>query len=374
MRASRCCRALIAIALCIVATAAQSVTCPFAAATQRFEALLADESLDGGAWLLGDTQGLYVERYVGGFGPDTRVRAASATKLLSAVLIARLAEQGAIDLEAPVSDVLPQFTGPKATMTVAQMFSHTSGYGDDAAAPITLAPSLSLAEAVDVIACCIAFPSSWSPGAQFAYGGISMHVAGRVAEVAGGGDWQAQWQRDIGAPLGITSIDYQAFNLTTNYGIGGSAQSNLRDYGRVLRMLLSGGWSDGRRVLYDASVDALFTDRVGSLPIAYAPANASPPVRYGLGNWLDASRAGPDDAFAHSLGAFGFFPFLDRRDGFFGVFMIEGAAGINDRALPVYLAMLDDIRAEFAASACDRIESFPGIAGDGFESARVALE
>lgn len=374
MRPSHRWRVLIASSLFAASLAAQAATCPFEPATQRFESLLVAHSLPGGAILLGDTQGLYLERYFGDFTPETRVRAASATKLLSAVLVARLAEQGAIGLDAPVSDVLPQFTGPKAAMTVAQMFSHASGYGDDAAAPITLAPNLTLAEAVDFIACCIAFPSGWNPGAQFAYGGISMHVAGRVVEVAGDGDWQMQWQSAIGAPLGIASIDYQAFNVTTNYGIGGSARTNLRDYGRVLRMLLAQGWSDGRRVLFGASVDAIFTDRVGSLPVAYAPPNATLPVRYGLGNWLDATRNGPSEAFAHSLGAFGLFPFIDRRDGFFGVFMIEGPAGINDAAFPTYLAMVADLRTELQAQDCDPIERFVGIAGDGFESPRVPID
>jgi CubicO group peptidase (beta-lactamase class C family) len=364
---------LTATGLFLAATHPLAASCPFAATTQRFETLIQAHSLEGGALLLGDTQGLLLERYFGAYDVDTRVRIASATKLLSAVRIAQLAEDGALELDAPVSDVLPQFTGLKGSMTVAQMFSHTSGYGDDAAALITLTPNLSLAEAVDTIACCIPFPTGWIPGGQFAYGGISMHVAGRVAEVVGGGDWQAQWQERIGAPLGITSIDYEAFNPTTNYGIGGSARSTLRDYGRVLRMLLAGGWSDGERLMFDATVDAILTDRVGDLPLAYAPANAVPPVRYGLGNWLDATRSGPDDAFAHSLGAFGFFPFIDRRDGFFGVFMIEGPAGINTAALSEYYAMLDAIRTELAGNGCDRIEWFGGVYGDGFESPRVDL-
>jgi CubicO group peptidase (beta-lactamase class C family) len=365
---------LLIAALLAPLAGARAATCPFDAATSRFETLLQTQALDGGALLLGDSQGIFLERYFGSFDATTRVRIASATKLLSAVRIAQLAEQGAFDLDAPVSDLLPQFTGLKGTMTVAQMFSHTAGYGDDAAAPITLIPSVSLAEAVDTIACCMPFRDGWQPGAQFAYGGVSMHVAGRVAEVAGGGDWQAQWQQYVGAPLGITSIDYQAFNTTTNYGIGGSARSTLRDYGRVLRMLLAEGWSDGRRVLFPSTVDAIFTDRVGDLPVAYAPANAAPPVRYGLGNWLDATRVGADDAFAHSLGAFGFFPFVDRRDSFFGVFMIEGPAGINTAALPAYLDMVADLRAGLGGASCDPIERFPGIAGDGFESPRVRLD
>jgi CubicO group peptidase (beta-lactamase class C family) len=356
------------------ATGAAASECAFTAAQQRFDALLAQAGLDGGAMLLGSRSGLLLERYVGSYDADTVVPVASASKLLSALRVAQLAERGALDLDAPVSAYLPQFTGTKGTMTVAQMYSHTAGYGDDSAAPILLAPNLTLAQAVDAIACCIAMPDGWSPGTQFAYGGISMHVAGRVAEVVGGGDWQAQWQQQIGAPLGITTIDWQAFNTGSNYQVAGAARSNLRDYGRVLHMLANEGWSEGARVLHPATVRAIFSDRVGALPIAYAPPSAGAAVRYGLGNWLDATRAPGAPPFAHSLGAFGFFPFVDVQRGLFGVFMIEGAAGINTLAMPAYTEMLVSIGAELDAQACDPVERFVGVAGDGFESPVVDLD
>lgn len=352
---------------------AGDTSCAFEDAATRFENLLPEASLEGGAMLLGTPKGLLLERYFGSYDENTRVPVASASKLLSAVRIAQLAEAGMLDLHAPVSTYLPQFTGLKATMTVDQMFSHTAGYGDDAAALVTLNPNITLAEAVDSIACCIPLPGAWVPGGQFAYGGISMHIAGRVAEVVGGGDWEQQWLANIAVPLGISSIDYRAFNeSTTNYGIGGSARSTLRDYGRVLHMLLNGGWSEGSRLLHPGSVASIFTDRVGELPLAYAPGTAVPPVRYGLGNWLDPARIiDGEGARGHSLGAFGFFPFIDFERDLFGIFMIRGPAGINTSALPVYEQMLADIGSEFDSAACTEAVYFDGIAGDGFESPAV---
>jgi CubicO group peptidase (beta-lactamase class C family) len=190
----------------------------------------------------------------------------------------------------------------------------------------------------------------------------------------GGGDWQVQWQRHVGMPLRIASIDYEAFGETSNYGIAGSARSNLRDYGQVLHMLLNDGWSNGSRVLHPASVRAIFNDRVGSLPIAYAPANAMPPIRYGLGNWLDDTRiVNAEGPFGHSLGLFGFFPFVDFERAVFGIFMLKGPAGFNDTALPVYEQMLASVGNELDAYDCDEIELFAAIAGDGFESPQVVL-
>ena len=354
---------LAAALLALLSTAdAHAAACAFDAARQRFETLLAQAQLPGGAMLLGNRDGVLYERYFGLYDADTVVPIASASKWLSALRIVQLAEQGRLDLDAPVSDYLPQFTGIKGTMTVAQMFSHTSGYGDDSASPIVLARTLTLAQAVDHIACCLAMPDGWAPGQQFAYGGISMHVAGRVAEVVGGGDWQAQWLEYVARPLHVSNIDYEAFGDPNNYVIAGSAQSSLRDYGRVLHALVDRGWSDGARVLAPGSVAAMFVDRVGALPVAYAPDNATPPVHYGLGHWIEGD-------LHHSLGAFGFFPFVRTASGTYGVFMIRGPAGINDVALPAYRDML----AAIDTGGCDPVERPDGVAGDGFEAPAVDL-
>lgn len=348
------------------APAAHAATCAFDATSARFETLLAQAGLPGGALLLGNREGVLLERYFGTYDATTVVPIASATKLLSAVRIVQLAEQGRIDLEAPVSQYLPQFGGDKASMSVGQMFSHTSGYGGDSGSPLVLNRYMTLAEAVDLVACCVPIPNGWFPGGQFAYGGISMHVAGRVAEVVGGDDWQAQWLAHVGTPLGTTTIDYEAFGETSNYGIAGTARSNLRDYGRILHALANDGWSNGVRLLHPGSVTRLLTDRVGALPVASAPANAVPPVRYGLGHWIDGE-------LHHSLGAFGYFPFLDTSRDVFGVFMIRGEGGVNDVALAAYLEMIGLLRAELDTQACQPGEYFPGIAGDGFEAPAVDL-
>lgn len=126
--------------------------CTFADARQRFAQLITDEGLPGGALLVGDRLGLRTEQYLGGYGPATVIPIASASKLLAAVRVLQLAGRGAVDLDAPLSTYLPQFTGPKGSMTLRQMFSHTAGYGDDSFAPVLVNPNLTLAEAVNQIA------------------------------------------------------------------------------------------------------------------------------------------------------------------------------------------------------------------------------
>jgi CubicO group peptidase (beta-lactamase class C family) len=358
--------ALIAFALPLAAVAGEPSTCTFDTAVTRFQTLLADAQLSGGAIEIGTRRGVLYRRYFGDYDTTTRVPIASASKLLSATRIVQLIGRGAIDVDAPVSTYLPQFTGIKGAMTMRQMFSHTSGYGNDSGSLILFNRKLTLAEAVDQIACCIEMPNGWTPGAQFAYGGISMHVGGRVAEVVVGGDWETQWQANIGAPLGVTSIDYQAFGPTTNYGIAGAAQSSLSDYGRVLHMLVNDGYGNGVRVLDTASIALLHADNVGALPVASAPPAAVPPVRYGLGNWIAPHSVPGAPPLVHSLGALGFFPFADFDRHVYGAFMIRGSTGVNDLAFPAYNEMLAAIMADID-QGCAEAVTFDPILVDSFD-------
>ncbi|UXI68952.1 serine hydrolase domain-containing protein [Tahibacter amnicola] len=357
-------RGICLVLLLLASAVGHAQTCTFPEATGRFAALLQSEGLEGGALLVGDRQGIVYENYLGTYTPATWVPVASATKLLSAVRLVQLADQGALGLDVPVSSYLPAFSGEKGTMTVRQMFSHTAGYGDDLLAPVVNNDSITLAQAVEQIACCRPLNAGYTVGGQFSYGGVSMHVAGRVAEVRGGGDWQARWISELGEPLGISSIDWQGLGPTLNYRIAGGARSTLRDYGRVLHLLANDGRSNNRRLLSLGGVRQFRQDNVGNLPVAYAPPNAVPPVRYGLGSWMIGERPPGEAPLIHSLGMFGFMPWVDLEKHRFGVFMIRGDAGVNDRAWPVYQQMLTDIGTAFD-QGCSPVEWFDEIFGAG---------
>lgn len=356
--------------LCVVAILAsvsvQAAQCPFTQAVTQFENLMQAQAVTGGGMLIADRHGIYLERYFGDHNANTVLTIASATKLLSAIRLLQLDSRGVLDMDAPVSSVMPQFSGKKGMMTARQMFSHTAGYGDDSGIPILFNNSITLAQAVDQIACCRPLNAGYSVGGQFSYGGVSMHIAGRMAELASGMDWQLGWQRDLGAPLGITTIDWQ-ISPTLNYGIAGGARSSMPDYGRVLRMLAKGGQVDGKRIVGPSRVEQLMHNQVGELPVAYAPPNVPQPVRYGLGSWHEGTRAAGQAPLIHSLGAFGFFPWLDTGNGRYGVVMVRGGANYNAAAVPVYFSMLTSIQNELN-TGCDPVVLDDDLLGAGFES------
>lgn len=141
----------------------------------------------------------------------------------------------------------------------------------------------------------------------------------------------------------------------------------MRDYGWFLQMIVNGGRGNNQRLLKASTLALLQQDNVGDLPIAYAPPNAAPPVRYGLGSWFDAEAGQPSPTYLHRLGAFGYFPWIDFRRHIFGVFMIFAPVGGNDVALPVYPSMLASIAAEFDGGACTPIEFSDAIFTSEFE-------
>ena len=133
------------------------------------------------------------------------VRIASISKLIMALAALRLVEQGAVDLDADVSDYLgwsvraPGF--PDAPVTLRQILSHRAGLRDKADYIIPLGESLRdrLAE-----------PAAWyadaPPGqAPFEYANLGSPLVATVLEAATGERYDALVERTVFAPLGVTA-------------------------------------------------------------------------------------------------------------------------------------------------------------------------
>ncbi|MEM7198875.1 MAG: serine hydrolase domain-containing protein [Planctomycetota bacterium] len=270
------------------------------------------------------TQPLFKQHY-GGFDPSTVARVASATKWLSGAVLMSLVDSGALDLDVPVAQYLPQFTGLKGTITVRQMFSHTSGLPGDH--PAAFATTLTLEQAVNAIA---RTPLRTVPGTDFYYGNASMHVAGRVAEVVSGKDWATLFAERIAMPLGMTSTDYQGTGAPQNPLIAGGARSSLADMANFVRMLANGGRFRGRQVLSAAALDEMLRDQTGGVPVTFAPPTAPAVGGYGIGCWVERNGAQGRAVELSSPGAFGCTPWIDLERGTSGVMFVEAVQRQTD--------------------------------------------
>lgn len=348
VRAHRFGAALAAILASAVLASSEALaqTCDFAPITAVVDGLLAaNPQIPGAALRLAKGEQVLYERYFGTYSASTVVPIASATKLLSAATVMTLVDAGLLDLDAPVSATLPAFAGAKGGMTLRQMFSHTSGLPGGLDYPVLADKTITLAQAVDQIACCI--PLAAAPSSQFAYGGLSMQVGGRVAEVAYGQLWDVLFAQRLAGPLGLSHTDYDGFGPTDNPRIAGGARSSLDDYGRLLEMLLGKGWFRGARVLSRAAVAQLWQDQTFGALIAFAPVGFEG-LRYGLGAWRNLVTPQGEALRVSSPGAFGFTPWLDLDLGFYGILMLTA----NYQPLLDEMAQIQTLaHAEIAACA-----------------------
>jgi CubicO group peptidase (beta-lactamase class C family) len=254
---------------------------------------------------------LIYEKSYGGYDGNTVQFIASCSKWLSVALVMTQVDEGKLSLADTVGKFLPVFSARgKGGMTIRQLLSHTSGFPGQSARGYEREFGLSLAESVDSIA--LRVPLVNVPGTFFDYGEVSMQVAGRIAELVSGKNWNALFNEKIGQPCGMASTSY---GLGINPIIGGGAKSSPNDYLKFLSMILNKGSILGKRVLSEAAVDAMERSQIGTADLSfspYPPALLSTRGIYGLGLWRDLTGAGDQLIEASSPGLFGTHPWINR--------------------------------------------------------------
>jgi len=133
---------------------------------------------------------------------------ASASKPLAATAILTLVDRKKLSLDDTVTKFFPDFPGKS---TIRQLLSHTSGiFGNVPDAPrLKLIRDFDapLAQAVEAL---VREPLAYEPGTQYAYGGASFCVAGRIAELLTGEEFDAFADRVLFRPLGMKDTVYRS--------------------------------------------------------------------------------------------------------------------------------------------------------------------
>ena len=265
---------------------------------------------------------------LGTFTEDQRIAVASASKLVSAMVIFRLIEQNQLSLESTTGQMLG-WTGPKADITVRHLLSFTSGLEPEAAC--TANPALTLQECAATLAdrAALALPAT-----RFDYGGAHMQVLGAMAEKATGKSWNAIFQEQLAAPMQLsTQARYSTFpraeSGSTNPLVAGGLKLSTAEYVNLLRLAFHKGTTGGRSLISAARFDQQGVEPYPAVTIGKSPmADAGLPFRYGLGAWLECATPAAGCSAISSPGAFGFTPWLDRNVGYYAVIAME--AGDTD--------------------------------------------
>lgn len=220
--------------------------------------------------------------------PDSVFQIGSISKVWTTTMVMQLVDEGALGLDTPVVDVLPEFGTPDPevtkSITVKHLLTHTSGLdgdlfidtgrGDDCV-------ELFVAKLADAV-------QNHPVGATFSYCNAAFNVAGRIVEVVTGKTWDAALRQRIVEPLGLAAtvtlpeeaILHRAavghvgdpgtepkpttnWVLPRNAGPAGLITARVHDVLTFARMHLAGGVApDGTRILSADSARAMTEQQV----------------------------------------------------------------------------------------------------------------
>ena len=142
-------------------------------------------------------------------GADTRFRIGSVTKQFTAALVLQLAEQGLIDLDAPLTTILPDYPAAQGDrVTVHQLLSHTAGIPEHVGRPgfdeimrdpVVPDSFLSVFSGQDL---------DFEPGTAFRYSNSGYYLLGVLIEHVTGQPYALALQERLLGPLGLEAIGY----------------------------------------------------------------------------------------------------------------------------------------------------------------------
>ncbi|HET7502976.1 MAG TPA: serine hydrolase domain-containing protein [Kofleriaceae bacterium] len=249
---------------------------------------------------------------------DTVFRVGSLSKSVVALGVMRLVDQGKLDLDRPLREILPDagIDNPweaVAPVTLAQCMEHTAGLDD-----VRFNEVFTEDEGLSVHATLAMNPRSrvvrWQPGTRHAYSNVGYTLAGRAIEVASGEPFDVYLRREILQPLGIRDADFRrtgvlARRLATGYEGGERAMGftpfahrpsaslllSASDLAKLVQFWIRRG--DGYPPIVSRAGLARI-ERTGTLPYAALA------TQYGFANYGDVAH--PAFARGHNGGMPGF--------------------------------------------------------------------
>ena len=325
---------------------------------------------------------------------DTIFRLASMTKAVTSVAAMQLVEQGRLQLDQPIGNVLPELSAPqvlegfdesgaprlrpaKRPITLRLLLTHTAGFGYEFLnadliryVKVSGTPSTSTGKLAS-----LRQPLVFDPGDRWEYG-INIDWAGRAVEAVSGQPLEVYFREKIFAPLGMSDTDYAISSAQQSrlvgahqrkpdgslepipvtdppwrefWSGGGGLYSTGRDYLVFLQMLMHQGAFNGVRLLRPETVALMGKNQIGDINAGVAK-TAMPqrsndfdffpgiPCKWGLGYMIN-TEPGPNGRSAGSVtwaGIYNTYYWLDPQKHVAGVILTQILPFADDRAVRLY--------------------------------------
>ncbi|MTH16887.1 serine hydrolase domain-containing protein [Flavobacterium sp. LC2016-01] len=148
---------------------------------------------------------------------DTKFRLGSITKQFTALLIVKLAEEGKLKLDVPITTYLPDY--PKANgdkITIHNLLTHTSGIPNFTASPNFLKDkSRNPVTPEEFVKTFSSLPLEFTPGEKFNYSNSGYFLLGYIIEKITGKSYEQNLQETIFTPLKMVNTGYDHSDLIT---------------------------------------------------------------------------------------------------------------------------------------------------------------
>ena len=133
--------------------------------------------------------------------PATRFRVGSISKPLTAAAVARLVEQGKLDLDAPVQRYVPSFPEKGQPITTRLLAGHLAGIRHYRGAEFLInRPYATVTESLAIFK---DDPLVFEPGTRYSYSSYGWNLISAVVEGAAGTDFLSYMDAEVFAPLGL---------------------------------------------------------------------------------------------------------------------------------------------------------------------------
>lgn len=346
----------------------------FAPVDEAIVEFVAKKGLNGAGLVVVDRdEGIVHEFYDGDISRDRISLIASASKMLTAGVLMRLHDQGLLDIDAPLADVV-DWGAANPTVTAAQLLSNSSGLVGLSPNPSYLPYLCQYIHAGTLSECGTTIFTTIEdddavvpPDTEFRYGGGQWQVAGALAEAVSGRSWDELVTETYIEPCGLEQMGYNnhytqitseegpfrypeqfagdptTLEPTENPNLEGGVWITPPDYAQLLLMHLRGGDCPHGRVLSEESVDRLHTERVVSTydgelnRQALGSSDASAIAGYAMGWWV-----GKNPDYLEDAGAFGAVPWLDLGRGYGAYLVIEETASTGRQLASIIQPLLEN--------------------------------
>ena len=282
---------------------------------------------------------------------DTIFDVRSVTKVVTAIGVMTLVEEGKLVLNDPVEKYLPEFkkAGAQTPITIHHLLTHTSGLPFSRPAEIediTIKRDRTLAEVVTLLA---KQEPEFTPGTQFRYASSGFAIIGRVIEVVSGKPYEQFIKERVFDPLGMNDSfffipaekrnriaalyrrqdgklqrwpEIEEYTKRAKYPAPEFGMySTAIDLAALCEMMLHGGTFRGRRILSPLSVVAMTSNHTMDLRSAITQRPAYQGLGWGLtGDPLSDFPLTSAGSYGHN-GAFGSIIWIDPKEGLVRIFL-----------------------------------------------------